>query len=42
MAGDAVREGILWTEAKTVGARSGGTPCWQPPRGARLREAGDA
>lgn len=40
-AGDAAREGILWTEARAAGARSGGTPCWQPAMGARRREAGD-
>lgn len=40
--GDAAREGTLWTEARAVGARSGGAPCWHPARGASRREAGDA
>lgn len=40
-AGDAAREGTLWTVARAVGARSGGGPCWHPARGARRREAGD-
>ncbi|TNN87994.1 Neuroligin-4, Y-linked [Liparis tanakae] len=39
--GAAAREGNLWTVARAVGARSGGTPCWQPARGPRRREACD-
>lgn len=39
--GEAAREGILWTVARAVGARSGGAPGWQPARGPRRREAGD-